>query len=242
MKRVVEVGDREFAIARRAAGTRKRARCCSVPARRDRREVQGTRRAIHLSRKSGTVRRLCVAWQKMKFLRALFSGLLVTTAAQAGAPPMKSAAEMMREMRIGWLTRVPEHGGYQRQDEVVTVLMDWPLGEQIVTVLSSSAGDASLYTMGTFGIIGGIGHENVRKAAAAYVACAQRHLEVATPTTDYAYPGNRIVRFFMVTPSGVRAVSFPLREVERAGTPAHELFAAGQRVVTELRLIAPHQK
>ena len=46
----------------------------------------------------------------------------------------------MREMRLGWLTKVPEPGSYTRDDEVVAVLMDWPLGPQIITVLASSVG------------------------------------------------------------------------------------------------------
>ena len=148
----------------------------------------------------------------------------------------------MREMRKGWLTKAPEDGSYTRPDEVVAVAMDWPMGEQIVTVLSSSGGDASLYTTSTFGIIGGIGHENVRKAATAFVGCAQHFLPLTSPTTDYPYPDGQSLRFYMVTPSGVRTVLFPFGAVEHADSPARALFAYGQKVVTELRLTMPKQK
>jgi hypothetical protein len=179
----------------------------------------------------------------MKFLRALFAGLVTSTGASAPSPATsKSPAEMMRAMRTGWLTRVPEKGSYKSQDEVVTVVMDWPLGEQTVTVLSSSAGDASLYTTSTFGIIGGIGHEKVRKAALVFVGCAQRFLKLTTATREFPYPDNRTLRLFMVTPSGVRTVSFPLNDIDRSDSPARALYAAGQDVVTELRLITPNQK
>jgi hypothetical protein len=156
--------------------------------------------------------------------------------------PTKSPAEMMREMRTGWFTKIPERGCYTRNDEVVAVGMDWPLGEQIVTVLSSSTGDASLYRTSTFGIIGGIAHENVRKAAVAFVGCAQHFLSLTHPTTDYPYPDGETLRFYMITPSGVRTVSFPFTEIEQVDSPARTLFAYGQQVVTQLRLITPNQK
>jgi hypothetical protein len=149
---------------------------------------------------------------------------------------------MMSDMRTGWLTRVPEQGSYSRDDEVVAVVMDWPVGERTVTVLSSSGGDASLYTTSTFGVIGGIGHEKVRKAAVAFVACAQHFLSITHPTTDYPYPDSQTLRFYMVTPSGVRTVSFPVSAVQQADSPARALYAYGQQVVTELRLITPIQK
>lgn len=117
--------------------------------------------------------------------------------------------------------------------------MDWPLGDQIITVLSSSGGDASLYTTGTFGIIGGIGHEDVKKAAISFTARARQFLSLTKPVTEYPYPDGKTLRFYMVTGAGVRSVSFPMSEVERAGSPARALYAAAQDVVTELRLVTP---
>jgi hypothetical protein len=178
----------------------------------------------------------------MKFLRTLFAGFIGATAINAKEPSGKSPAEAMRAMRIGWLTRVPEKGSFTREDEVMAVAMDWPLGEQTATILSSSGGDASLYTTATFGIIGGIGHEKVRKAAVEFVGAAQRFLKLTTPTTTFPYPDGATLRFYMVTPSGTRVVSFPLADIEKPGSPARELFSFGQQVLTELRQITPIQK
>ena len=156
--------------------------------------------------------------------------------------PTKNPAEMMREMRTGWLTKIPERGSHNRDDEVIAVVMDWPLGEQTVTVLSSSGGDASLYTTSTFGIIGGIGHEKVRRAAVAFVGCAQHFLSITHLTTAYPYPDSQSLCFYMVTPTGVRTISFPFSAIEQADSPARALFSYGQQVVTELRLITPELK
>lgn len=179
----------------------------------------------------------------MKFLRTLFAGLLSTTVVKAADPPAtKSPAEMMRAMRLGWLTRVPEKGEFERDDEVVAVLMDWPLGENTATVLASSGGDASLYTTSTFGIIGGVGHESVRKAAVQFVGCAQHFLDLTSHTTEFPYPDGETLRFYIVTPAGVRTVSFSMDAVEVEQSPARALFSYSQQVLTELRMTAPDQK
>jgi hypothetical protein len=157
-------------------------------------------------------------------------------------PPTKNPAEMMREMRLGWLSKIPEPGSDTGEDEVVAVLMDWPLGPQVITVLASSAGDASLYTTATFGIIGGIGHEKVRQAATAFVSCARHFLNITNLTTNFPYPDDKSLLFYMVTPSGVRSVSFSMNDIKQADSPARALYYYGQQVVTELRLISPNQK
>lgn len=181
--------------------------------------------------------------KRMKILRTLFAGLIAGSVAKAAEPtPAKNPAEMMREMRVAWLKTVPEKGSYKSPNEVVAVLMDWPLGDQIATVLSSSGGDASLYTTSTFGIIGGVGHENVRKASIDFIACAQHFLDITTPAPDYAYPDQQTLRFYMVTPSGVRRVSYPMTEIEKKDSPARALFAYGQEVLTQLRQTTPDQK
>lgn len=142
---------------------------------------------------------------------------------------------MMRDMRMGWLTRIPDCSGTTRDDDIFAVLMDWPVGEQTVTVLASSGGDASLYTTSGFGIIGGIGHEKVRKAAAEFVGCAQHFLNITQRTTTFPYPDSKSLFFYMVTPTGAFTVSFPFSEIEQADSPAGVLFTYGQNVVTALR-------
>jgi hypothetical protein len=179
----------------------------------------------------------------MKPLIAFFSGLLAAVGMKAAQPaPPKAPAEMMPEMRLAWLSRQPAQGTYTSDNEVVAVVMDWPLNDTVVSVLSSSAGDASLYTTSTFGIIGGIGHENVRKVAISFVACARQYLDQAKLTTEFPYPDSKTLRFYLVTPKGVRVVSFPLSETERTDSPAAVFFGFGQQVVTELRLITTSQK
>ncbi len=117
--------------------------------------------------------------------------------------------------------------------------MDWPIRDQVATVLASSGGDASLYTTAGFGIIGGIGHENVRKAAMALIEHVSKYLTLAKPTTDYSYAAAEQIKFFFVLPSGVRSVMFTSAQIEQPDLPAGDIFIHAQQVVTELRSIAP---
>ena len=178
----------------------------------------------------------------MKPLRALLAALFTTVAATAEQqkPPSKPPAEIMRELRLQWLTRKPTPA--EKKEEVSAVLMDWPLDGQTITVLASSVGDASIYTTATFGIMGGIGHEKVRRTALAFVECAKRNFGLASPTTDFSYPDHGHVRFFIVTPTGVRSVTFPATEVQKKGSDAYDLYASGQEVLTELRQITQQQR
>jgi hypothetical protein len=123
----------------------------------------------------------------------------------------KNSADMGRELRRMMLTTSPQEAGAKPTKEfphVYGVLMDWPIGEQIATVFSSSTGAASLYTTSTFGIIGGEGHETVRTAAQAFVGASDRYIADAGPTTEFPYPGADRV-----------------------------LFGLGQAVLTELRRV-----
>lgn len=179
----------------------------------------------------------------MRILRPLFAGLFGFSAAKAAVPvATKDSEGGMREMRIGWLTGTPQMSKDTSPDQVIAVIMDWPVADHIISVLSSSAGDASLYTTSSFGIMGGIGHERVRNAAEAFVAVAQNYTKSAIPTKEYPYPDKKTLFFYLLTPSGVRRITFPLSDIERLDSPARALFGASQNVVHELRLIAPASK
>ena len=181
----------------------------------------------------------------MKSLRSILVAFFTGAAASAADQPKpapKPPAEMMRELRMQWLTRKPTPESPAQKEEIAAVLMDWPIEETTVTILASSVGDASVYTTGTFGIIGGIGHENAREAALAFIECAKKHVSLASLTTDISYPDYQHVRFFFVMDSGVRSVSFPAHDVQNKDTEAYDLYVHGQAVLTEMRQITQQQR
>jgi hypothetical protein len=134
---------------------------------------------------------------------------------QTDQPSTKMNAEMMRELRLKMLTAPVELGLKPTKEypRVCGILMDWPIEMGTVTVVSLSTGDASIYSTGTFGILGGIGHEAVRSAAQNFVRVAEKHYDESTPTKDYPYPKAGRLRFYLVCYDGVRTIDADLESV-----------------------------
>jgi hypothetical protein len=178
-------------------------------------------------------------------LIAFLIAVTFTAMPQTNEPPRKSPAEMMREMRLKQLTMVPSEFGEKPTAEfprVCAVIMDWPIEAATVTVVARTTGDASIYTTGTFGVLGGIGHEAVRTAARDCLKVAQQYHDEATPTKEFPYPASGRVRFYLVCYDGVRVIDADLAVLRRRGQKYSDLYEATQRVVTELRMITQHQK
>ena len=172
-----------------------------------------------------------------------FLATLFGVGCKPSAPPPNTparSADAMRELRIKMLTTPPSEVGIQPTEtyrRVYGVLMDWHLDDQTVTVVSMCDGQASLYTTSTFGIIGGIGHESVRSAATDFVRSAQTHYGDAVLTTQYPYPSPGQTRFYLVCFDGVRVIDTKTDAVADGTGGLSDLFAAGQRVITELRAV-----
>ena len=153
-------------------------------------------------------------------------------------------AAVMRELRLSALTKKPLDLGIPPSLDngaVYCVVVDWPVDDQIVSVVSLSDGNASLYTTSPFGIIGGFAHERVRAAAIRLVEAGDALRRNATPTTDYSYPKPNKIRFYMVTYGGVRVIDADRASVEGGCDKTSELFARAQGVISELRLTKDNQ-
>ncbi len=153
--------------------------------------------------------------------------------------PSNSSATMA-ELRHLTLTRQPSELGINRSGSCVRtygVVMDWPIEDAVVSIVSLCDGNASLYTTSTFGIIGGYAHEKVRKAAIDFVAEADKHFASSKPTKDYSYPANDRIQFLLLTFDGVRAIRASRESVESDRDDLSPLFGRGQAVITELRSI-----
>ena len=143
------------------------------------------------------------------FFRASIVLLVCLVCVSVAEEPKKDPKEAGRDLRKMFLTTSAEKVGIQPSKEyprVWGVAMDWPIGEHIATVISLSDGSASVYTTGTFGIIGGINDDGVRRAGKKLVKQAERYYDAATATQDFSYPALDHVRFFFVTFDGVRVI------------------------------------
>jgi hypothetical protein len=168
-----------------------------------------------------------------------------TAMSETNDPPKKTSADLMREIRLKILTSPSSELGQKPTLEyphVYGMLMDWPIEEATVSVMASSVGDASIYTTGTFGVMGGIQHETVRDVAKSFVKLGEKHYDEAKPTKDFGYPQNGRVRFYLICYGDVRFIEADTESLTHGKGRCSDLFTAGQRVLTELRQIVDKQK
>jgi hypothetical protein len=176
-------------------------------------------------------------------ITALFFGWF-TVMSQTNQPSAKNNAVMMRQMRLKMMNAPAELGLKPTQEypRVCGVLMDWPIQMGTITVVSLSTGDASVYSTGTFGVLGGIGHEDIRDAARHLVKVGEKHYDDATPTKDFPYPKAGRVRFYLVCYDGVRVIDEDLDSVRSGKDTSSDLYNAAQQVITVIRITAQQQK
>jgi hypothetical protein len=159
---------------------------------------------------------------------------------QSNEPPKKDYAAISRALRMKMLSTKPADLGLKPNPEfphVSGLVMDWPIESTTVTLVAHATGDASIYTTGTFGVIGGIGHESVRTSATNCIKVAQSFYSSATPTKDFPYPQPGRVRFYLICYDEVRVIDADLNGLKNKTDNSLNLFMAAQDVITELRLI-----
>jgi hypothetical protein len=138
----------------------------------------------------------------------------------------------------------PVDVGIQDPPAVWAIAADISIEEDVITIVALSDGNASLYTTGEFGIIGGGSHDGIRAAAVRACKLAATELAAATPTLDFAHAKGGGVRFFLLTPSDVRVI-VPDADADTLAEGKHrysELFLAVNAVLTELRLSTERER
>lgn len=118
------------------------------------------------------------------------------------------------------------------------VLMEIGYPEGTATLLSLSDGSASLYFSGGGGIIGGSGHETVRRAAKAFVRIAGQRQTSMRTTTMFPLPQAGSTVFYVLAGSGVFTTEADERELGGERHALSPLFYAGQEVITQLRFVS----
>jgi hypothetical protein len=179
------------------------------------------------------------------FFRVTLTFLICITSMSAGEEAKKDPKDAGRALRNMFLTTSAEKAGIQTSKDyprVWGVAVDWPIGEHIATIVSLADGSASVYTTGTFGIIGGIGHDTVRTAAKKVVKEADHYFDDSTPTQDFSYPSLDHVRFFFTTFSGVRVIDTDWASLSERRNKYSSLFDAAQDVMTQLRTLTEHER
>jgi hypothetical protein len=139
------------------------------------------------------------------------------------------------------LSRTPHEAGVAATPDVPMVwcvVMDIGLSNGTATVLSTAKGSASIYLSAGGAILGGEGHSRVRVAATHFVRQADQYVQTMTETNSFPLPAAGEVNFYLLLPSSVAAAQAQQSELSGRRHTLSPLFYSGQRVISELRLIA----
>jgi hypothetical protein len=168
------------------------------------------------------------------------AAIIVFASVRARARRHPNNPEVMKALRLRMLRELPEGVASAAPDQPIVVIMDIAYPEATASVFAASTGDASIYFSNGGGVIGGIGHENVRTAAIACVKEAGRHRDRMVATTEFPYPTSGNVCFYVRTGETVYVAEAPEEELGEKRNPLWPLFYAGQNVITQLRTAAPN--
>jgi hypothetical protein len=150
-----------------------------------------------------------------------------------------AAASAGAGLRARVLATPPEKLGFVADSEfpdLYGVLVDWPIGDAVASILALRDGSASLYTTSTFGIIGGGENASVRAAAQSCVHVAADCLAHSQTITGFPLPANDDVYFYLLTYAGVRRCVGDLDALSTGADLSAPLFDAAQEVLTQLRM------
>jgi hypothetical protein len=120
---------------------------------------------------------------------------------------------------------------------VAGALMEIGLRDGSATILAMADGTVSMYTSGGGGILGYDAKPAVREAGQRFLAAAETFAPGFALAEHVAPPRAGYVRFLLTTRDGVRAsTEVEGSQVETRTHPLMPLYAAGQGVVTAIRL------
>jgi hypothetical protein len=122
-------------------------------------------------------------------------------------------------------------------DQPFGALMELGIPNSVVTLVCFADGDASLYYKTGGGMRGGIGHENVRKAAKEFVSLARLALPKMIRSNAQPLPDPDRVRFYLLTPQGIFTTETDRESLSETEGALSDLFYAGQEVVTQMRQV-----
>ena len=148
----------------------------------------------------------------------------------------RAITDVYRGLRSEALSWKPSDIGLIPTGDAYGVVMDWGRPGGIATVTSFNSGDASLYLSTGGGVLGGVAHEPVRKAALSFVAEAAKRIPWMSPASEFPLPKIGWAYFHVLTGRGVFSTLVRVEPVERNYEP---VWQAAQLVIAALRESLP---
>jgi len=121
-------------------------------------------------------------------------------------------------------------------NEVYGVVMDWDLGNGIMTLITYQTGDASMYLSTGGGVIGGGQHESVSNASKQFVKMASNYFDNAENIDSIPLPDKECVQFYFLTTKGKYIIQEKMTNIENKSSFLFDYFEEANKVISELRI------
>jgi hypothetical protein len=162
-----------------------------------------------------------------------------------GPPVEDTAGGAFTSLRERALTATRAQVGLDAATKPTTpwaVIMEMGMESASVALVALSDGTASLYFSNGGGFIGGGAHESIRVAARTLVTLAAKFQPGAALMKKFPLPKHGQVTFYLRTDDGVFTMSAMESEFGEKRHTWAPLFNAGQKVISEYRLIEEAKK
>jgi hypothetical protein len=156
-------------------------------------------------------------------------------------PYGRQFAPIYLELRSNVLSLDPSSIGIDRSDQLSilwAVLFELGYPNGTATIVAMADGTASMYTSNGGGLIGGAGRPTVAEAARRFVGLVADAAGVLAPASSFPLPEPGRVHLHARTFDGPLTGDAATADLESTGHPLSAAYAAGQDLITELRLAA----
>ena len=155
--------------------------------------------------------------------------------AAAQAVPADNSHESMRETALRVTPAQLKIAIPDSETLVYGVVMDWNMGDTLVTLVSYITGAANMYLSTGGGISGGGKTPSVGEAASEFVTMAQNYVNKAIPVTTFETPPSGCVRFYLLTNHSKLAAQEQMIFFDNGTSTWLPLFEKANEVITEMR-------
>ena len=171
----------------------------------------------------------------MAVAMAVASTAVALPSPQDAAAPDADGRAMYAGLRAQALGMTAAELGLPADQPAYGVMMEFAVDAEIVSLIAFGAGDASLYFSPGGGMIGGIDRPPVAAAARSMVAAAGSVAADLPLTETFPRPQGDEIRFYILTPGGVRTGSATAETLLSGRHPLSPLFFAANDIITGFR-------
>ena len=122
------------------------------------------------------------------------------------------------------------------------VLMETGYPQAVATLVSLANGTTSFYFSNGGGMIGGGEHVTVAQSTKSFVTSAEKYYQQMTLAESFPTPAIGKVKFYVLTFSGIFTIDVDENALGSGKHRLSPLFASGQEVITQFRLVHEQKK